>query len=98
MLDLRAGSPTERQVFEVRMTPDTGGLVVPAGIAHAFEVLEEDSIVCYAQDAMFDESSYAGIRLESTGIQLETATPIMSERDQHFPTLSEFISPFHFNA
>lgn len=98
MLDLRVGSPTEQQILEVRMTPQSGGLVVPGGIAHAFEVLEENSIVCYAQDAVFEESSYAGIRLESTGITLETATPIMSERDQRFPTLSEFISPFQFNA
>ena len=95
VVDLRRGSPRERQVEEVRLTPVSGALPVPAGCAHAYECLADDTIVVYAQDVPFDDpASYAGIRPDSAGIVPATAEPIINPRDLEFPTLAEFKSPF----
>lgn len=98
IVDLRVGSPMERQLVEVRLDPRVGGLLVPAGCAHAYEALEDDTIVCYAQDVPFgDPLSYAGIRADSAGIVPVADEPIVMPRDLEFPTLAEFESPFTFS-
>ena len=92
-----SGRPMERQLFEIELSPSVGGLLVPAGCAHAYEALEDDTIVCYAQDVPFeDPTSYAGIRADSAGIVPRAAQPIVMPRDLEFPTLAEFVSPFAF--
>ena len=64
-----SGSPMAGQLFEIELSPGVGGLLIPAGCAHAYEALEDDTIVCYAQDVPFgDPASYAGIRADSAGI------------------------------
>ena len=97
VVDLRVGSPMERKLFEIELTPATGGLLVPVGCAHAYESLEADTIVCYAQDIPFgDPSTYAGILCSSAGIIPQAAHPIVMPRDLEFPHLQDFESPFIF--
>ena len=97
VLDLRVGSPTERKLVEVSLSSDDGGLLVPTGCAHAYEALEDDTVVCYAQDAPYvDDSSYGGIRAESAGIIPRNPRPITAPRDSELPSLADFQSPFHF--
>ena len=97
VLDLRVGSPMERTLFEIRLTPETGVLLIPAGCAHAYETLAEDTIVCYGQDVAFrDEQTYAGIRPDSAGIIPITSNPTIAARDLAFPSLADFSSPFLF--
>lgn len=97
IVDLRVGSPMERRLFEIELNPSMGGLLVPVGCAHAYEALEDNTIVCYAQDIPFsDEDSYGGIRAESAGIVPRATEPIVMPRDLEFPALAEFSSPFHF--
>jgi dTDP-4-dehydrorhamnose 3,5-epimerase len=98
VVDLRVGSPAERQLVEVRLDPSVGGLLVPAGCAHAYESLADDTIVCYVQDVPFDDpSTYAGIRASSAGIVPVSDDPIVMPRDLEFPTLADFVSPFTFD-
>lgn len=98
VVDLRVGSPMERELFEIRLDPSVGGLLVPAGCAHAYEALEEGTVVCYAQDVPFDDAgNYAGIRADSAGIVPVASDPIMMPRDLEFPRLEEFVSPFTFD-
>lgn len=98
VVDLRVGSPMERRLFEIQLDPTVGGLLVPAGCAHAYEALHDDTIVCYAQDIPFDDpASYAGIRADSAGIVPRAAEPIVMPRDLEFPTLAEYVSPFTFD-
>ena len=97
VIDLRVGSPMERQLFEIELNPSTGGLLVPAGCAHAYEALEDHTIVCYAQDIPFDDpASYAGIRADSAGIVPRSPAPIVTPRDLEFPALADLVSPFVF--
>lgn len=97
VVDLRVGSPVERKLFEIELNPSVGGLLVPAGCAHAYEVLVDDTVVCYAQDVPFDDSeTYGGILYSSAGIVPRTSSPIVMPRDLEFPTLDAFVSPFVF--
>ena len=97
VLDLRIGSPTERQIVEIDLTPESGCLIVPVGCAHGYESLEENTIVVYAQDVPLDDPScYAGINLESAGIVTVTSNPVTSIRDSSLPSLAEFVSPFTY--
>lgn len=97
IVDLRVGSPMERVLFEIELSPATGGLLVPVGCAHAYEALEDNTIVCYAQDIPFsDDDSYGGIRAESAGIVPRIDKPIVMPRDLEFPSLADFDSPFVF--
>jgi len=98
IVDLRVGSPMERQLFEIELNPGVGGLLVPVGCAHAYEALDDNTIVCYAQDVPFsDEDSYGGIRADSAGIVPVAAQPIVMPRDLEFPGLDDFESPFIFS-
>lgn len=98
VVDLRVGSPWERRLFEIELTPDTGGLLVPAGCAHAYESLQDDTLVCYAQDIPFgDPASYAGILCSSAGIVPRSPSPVIMPRDLEFPRLGDFESPFVFD-
>ena len=95
IVDLRVGSPMERELFEMELNPGVGGLLVPVGCAHAYEALEDNTVVCYAQDVPFsDLDSYGGIRAETAGIIPQTSEPILLQRDLAFPALDEFESPF----
>ena len=97
VVDLRKGSPMERKLFEIELNPSVGGLLVPAGCAHAYEVLEEDTVVCYAQDVPFDATeTYGGILYSSAGIAPRAPAPIIQPRDLEFPQLDGFDSPFVF--
>jgi len=97
IVDLRVGSPTERQLFEIELNPSVGGLLVPVGCAHAYEALEENTIVCYAQDIPFgDPATYAGLLCSSAGIVPIAESPIAMPRDLEFPSLNDFNSPFTF--
>ena len=97
VLDLRVGSPTERQLVEISLTPRDGGLLVPKGCAHAYEALEDETLVCYAQDVPFrSPECYGGISLDSVGIVPESPTSMVLPRDRQLTALDDFVSPFAF--
>lgn len=95
IVDLRVGSPMERQLVEIELNPSVGGLLVPVGCAHAYEALEDNTVVCYAQDIPFSgDDAYGGIRADSAGIVPRVSSPIVMPRDLVFPALDDFDSPF----
>ena len=99
VLDLRTGSPMERKLVEITLTPTDGALLVPKGCAHAYEAMKDDTVVCYAQDVPFGSPEcYGGIRPDSAGIVPHSSTPLMLERDLELPALGDFQSPFIFGA
>jgi dTDP-4-dehydrorhamnose 3,5-epimerase len=96
VLDLRRGSPSFAQLWETELSPETGGLVIPMGCAHGFEVLDGPAAMVYGQDEHFSPETDAGINYESAGVRLRCASPVVSERDRLLPTLDSFDSPFEF--
>lgn len=96
VLDLRRGSPTFRQLWETELSPETGGLVIPVGCAHGFEVLDGPAAMVYGQDEHFSPNADAGINFDSAGVRLRSSAPVISERDRLLPMLDSFDSPFEF--
>ena len=96
VLDLRRGSPTFMKVWETELSAETGGLVIPVGCAHGFEVLEGPAAMVYGQDEHFSPEADAGINFESAGVVLRSSAPVISERDWLLPMLDSFDSPFEF--
>ncbi len=98
VVDLRVGSPTYGQHALFELSAEQGNSVyIPAGMAHGFYTRSEQATLVYQVSTVYAPQHDAGILWNSAGIAWpEDATPILSERDQQFPTLAAFVSPFRY--
>lgn len=95
VVDLRKDSVTYGQVFTIELDAEQGRyLYIPAGLAHGFVSLEDNTIVNYAQTSCYDREHDCGIDSMSVGIDWGVVEPIRSGRDLMFPKLEDFNSPF----
>jgi dTDP-4-dehydrorhamnose 3,5-epimerase len=91
-VDLRNGSPTFGQSFvTVLDTKKSNLLYVPSGFAHGFSVLE-DAIFVYKCSNYYDKDSEGGILWSDPELAIDwgVSSPIVSEKDELWPTLNEF--------
>jgi dTDP-4-dehydrorhamnose 3,5-epimerase len=85
VVDLRPGSPTLRESFGVRLDADTGrALYIPAGFAHGFQTLEDDTEVSYQISAAYVPSAARGLRYDDPALAIDWPQPVtvVSERDR----------------
>lgn len=94
VLDLRVDSETFGACLVTELTSESGGLLVPRGCAHGFEVLSDTAIINYAQDKDYAPSNDTGVAWDSFGFDWITTDPILSDRDRALPRISDFRSPF----
>jgi len=95
ILDLRKNSPTFGRVWSHELNPSNGELLfIPAGFAHGFLALADNTLVTYAASAVHAPVNDTGVRWDSIGFDWPVKNPIMSDRDQKFPAWHEFNSPF----
>lgn len=100
VVDVRRGSPTFGQSFGVELSLKNGlQLLVPAGFLHGFVTREPDTIVTYKVSDFYDAASDGSVRWDSCGIDwgLDGA-PVLSVKDEAAPALSDWDSPFDWNA
>jgi dTDP-4-dehydrorhamnose 3,5-epimerase len=94
VVDVRRG-PGFGTVTEYRLDAATGASVwVPAGFAHGFQALEDETIVNYAVDAPYLPELDAGVRWDTVDYEWPLPAAAMSARDQGFVGLHDFASPF----
>ena len=93
-LDLRVGSSTQGQVLVTPLDETTGGLVIPAGCAHGFEVVSDEASMVYCQESYYSAEHDGGVLLTSVDIELRAAEPLLSDRDRALPSYADFVSPF----
>lgn len=94
-LDIRVGSLTYGQYFARELYPEANeALYLPSGFAHGFHSLEDGTVVNYMQTSCYDSTHDGGVRWDSFGFAWVVVDPIVSVRDQKFPALSDFKSPF----
>lgn len=87
-LDLRPGSSTLGRWFGAELDARAGdALFIPAGLAHGFITLEDDTEVLYATDAPYHAASARGARWDDPafGIAWPVAPVVISERDRGWP-------------
>ncbi|MDN3203867.1 dTDP-4-dehydrorhamnose 3,5-epimerase [Algoriphagus sediminis] len=92
-VDLRKGSKTFGQAVCVELSEEKNNLLlVPAGFAHGFSVLE-DATFAYKCSNYYNKESEGGIIWDDSdlGIDWMVDNPIVSEKDAILPTLKQFI-------
>lgn len=94
VIDLRVGSPTFGEAMETILEPGGLSIIVPPGCAHGFESLAAGTTIVYVQEGKHDPDLDIGVHWTSCGAELETSEPLISERDDLLPHLSNFESPF----
>ncbi|SEM94271.1 dTDP-4-dehydrorhamnose 3,5-epimerase [Ligilactobacillus sp. WC1T17] len=103
VVDLRKDSPTYKKWLGFDLVGDLHNeILVPAGCAHGYLVLEEHSIVSYKCSEKFYGEYDGGIKWDDPDIQVKWPLEkvggidqvILAPKDQNLPTLKEFIAEY----
>lgn len=90
IVDIRPESPTAYQWLGVELSEENGrALYVPAGFAHGFQTLVDESEVLYQISEPYRADLARGIRWNDPRLAIEwpVAEPILSERDRSYARL-----------
>jgi dTDP-4-dehydrorhamnose 3,5-epimerase len=91
IIDLRPGSDTFRQWFGVELTEDNDrALFVPAGFAHGFQTLVDDTEMLYQMSYPFVPGAGSGVRWDDPAFGIAWPEPpargrVISQRDAEYP-------------
>lgn len=89
ILDLRAGSATFKRWFGVELSAGNGrALYVPAGFAHGFQTLTDDSEVAYQISEFHQPQSARGVRWDDPAFAIgwpDAASRVISGKDLAYP-------------
>jgi dTDP-4-dehydrorhamnose 3,5-epimerase len=91
LLDLRPDSPTYLKWHAEELTETNGTqLYIPAGIAHGFQSLEDNTEMCYQISAAYASDFAGGVRWDDPafGIVWPEAERTISRKDQEWPDYS----------
>jgi dTDP-4-dehydrorhamnose 3,5-epimerase len=97
IVDLRKGSPTYGQHLKVLLSAEKHNMLyVPAGFAHGFLSLEDNTIFAYKCSDYYNVQSEGGLCWKDSNLNIdwEIANPNVSDKDQALPAFKDFISPF----
>lgn len=91
VIDLRETAPTFGRWFGVELSAANGcALYVPAGLAHGFQTLADDTDVLYMMGHEYVPSSARGVRWDDPAFGIDWPDPpahgrTLSERDASYP-------------
>jgi dTDP-4-dehydrorhamnose 3,5-epimerase len=91
IIDLRPESPTFRGWIAVELSGQpgrpSGMLYVPAGFAHGFQTLEDDTEVFYQMSEFYAPEAAQGFRWNDPAFAVEWPEPVrvISDRDRRYP-------------
>ncbi|MDP4025858.1 dTDP-4-dehydrorhamnose 3,5-epimerase family protein [Methylobacterium sp. NEAU 140] len=88
IVDLRVGSPTYLRAVSVELTAgNRAALYIPAGFAHGFQTLLDDTEVLYMIDRTFVADAARGLRWNDPALDVTWPEPvtIIAERDRTYP-------------
>lgn len=96
VVDLRVGSPTYGQCFTVILTGENKyQMFVPAGFAHGFVVLEDDTVFSYKCDNIYSKEHDAGIQMVDSQFSVDwIISPeewLRSEKDKNLPYFKDWL-------
>lgn len=96
VVDLRINSPTYKKSMAFSLSQENAKMVyISAGLAHGFFVKSNEAVVCYKVTTKYAPQYDTGIRWDSlVDIHWPEKNPVISDRDQSFVGLDEFVSPF----
>lgn len=91
-VDLRKNSPTFGEHVATELSDDNKHqMFIPKGFAHGFSVLSENALVYYKCSDYYYPEGERGLYWDDPelGIDWRVTDPIISEKDQHQPRISE---------
>lgn len=91
VVDIRVKSPTFGKHFSIELSANNKTqLFIPKGFAHAFLVLEDDTIFSYKCDNFYNKSAERGFKFNDSKINVNWNFPtediILSPKDNDLPT------------
>jgi len=90
-VDIRPNSPTYLQWFGTELTPENNRLLyVPAGFAHGYQTLEDDTRLLYLVSEFYAPDAEDGLRFDDPAIGVEwpkEATSV-SDKDRNWPLVN----------
>ncbi len=95
VLDLRPESPTFRRWDAVELSAASGKAVyIPAGCAHGFATLEDNSTIAYLIEGEYRPDAAAIVRWNdpSLGITWPVSAPIISDKDRQAPDVESYLA------
>lgn len=101
VVDIRTGSPTYGKYVMVELSAlNHRQFWIPAGFAHGFVALEDDTIFAYKCTNVYSKEHDRGIRYDdpALGIEWAVADPIVSEKDRQHPLLAEIQPEFVYQS
>lgn len=90
VVDLRPGSPTERQHVTVELSADNRrSLYVPEGCAVGMQTLEDDTQLFYQVSEFYTPERERGLRHDDPALGIEWPLPVavISDKDRSWPLL-----------
>lgn len=95
VVDIRPSSPRFGQYTGVELAANDGRqLYVPAGFAHGYCTLEDETEVAYKTSAYYAPQAEGGIAHDDPAIGIDWQIPrderVLSEKDQRLPSLAEY--------
>jgi len=102
-VDIRKGSPTFGQHVAVELSAENKRqLLVPRGFAHAFVVLEDDTVFAYKVDNYYSPECDRGISYADEKLGIEWPVPLaelkLSDKDTKQPKLHETEDIFDYSV
>ena len=97
VVDIRRASPTYGQHAKVELSAAQGNILfVPAGFAHGFVALEEDTLFLYKCSDYYAPAAEGGLLWNdpALGIDWAAENPLVSAKDAILPPLAGLDSPF----
>lgn len=100
-VDIRFGSPTFGQHVAVELSAENHKQFwIPAGFAHGFVALEDDTMFAYKCTNVYSHEHDRGVRWDdpALGIDWGVDSPIVSEKDRAHPFLKDMQKDFVFES
>lgn len=95
VVDLRKKSPTYLKAHSIHLSSEAPKLLyVAKGLAHGFCCLTEKATMIYNVTSAYAPEFDKGVLWSSIPIEWPMKKPIISSRDNSFPMLSDYQSPF----
>jgi dTDP-4-dehydrorhamnose 3,5-epimerase len=95
VLDLRKNSSTFGQFAAFYLSEKNKDMLyIPRGMAHGFCSLTDKATLFYFTTSVHHKDSDLGVRYDSFGFDWPVDNPIVSDRDNAFPSFEDFDSPF----
>lgn len=98
-VDIRKGSPTYGKYVSTLLTADNfRQFYIPAGFAHGFTALEDDTVFAYKCSNFYNKASEGCIMFNDKDLNIDwqVENPITSEKDMQGEAFATFDSPFEF--